>query len=109
MPLRFASMLGFLLSAVATCLAVALFLNRLIPSIHPFGYYIGSNPGTTTLALLILGAFAALFLCLGIIGEYIALLVIEVKGRPSAVVGNALGFENSRMEMKARQKRNEEF
>lgn len=109
LPLRFASMLGFLLSAIAAGLAVALFLNRLIPSILPFGYYIGSNPGITTLALLILGAFAALFLCLGIIGEYIALLVIEVKGRPSAIVGNALGFEDNNLEVEARQKRNEEF
>lgn len=93
LPLRFASMLGFLLSALAVVLAVALFINRLIPSILPFGYYIGSNPGTTTLALLILGAFAALFLCLGIIGEYIALLVIEVKGRPTTIIDRALGFD----------------
>jgi len=99
LPLRFASMLGFLLSLVAACLAVALLLNRLIPSILlPFGYYIGASPGTTTLALLILGAFAALFFCLGIIGEYIALIVIEVKGRPSVIVENALGFEKNRYE-----------
>jgi dolichol-phosphate mannosyltransferase len=94
LPLRFASMLGFFFSATAVVLALALLLNRLIPSWMPFGYYIGANPGTTTLALLILGAFAALFLCLGIIGEYIALLVIEVKGRPTAIVDRALGFGN---------------
>lgn len=98
LPLRFASMLGFLLSIVAAGLAVALLLNRLIPSILPFGYYIGASPGITTLALLILGAFAALFFCLGIIGEYIALIVIEVKGRPSAIVGNAIGFEKDSIE-----------
>ncbi len=85
-PLRLASLIGFGMS-VLTLLAGLLFLiNRLFPSFTLFGYYVGANPGTTTLLLYVSLVSSMLFLCLGIIGEYLMVLVRETKRRPCAIV-----------------------
>ncbi|MEO0453996.1 MAG: glycosyltransferase family 2 protein [Verrucomicrobiota bacterium] len=94
-PLRLASFMGFGLSFSAVILAILLLLNRFFSRFLPFGYYIGENPGITTVVLLVLGAFAGVFLCLGIIGEYLAVVVIEVKRRPAAMVASTIGFKEA--------------
>jgi len=71
-------------------------LNRLVPGITPFGYYIGQNPGITTLAVLILFISSMLFVCIGIMGEYLAVIIKEIKGRPTAIVRETAG--NPRMQ-----------
>ena len=85
-PLRLASIIGFGMS-VFTLLAGFLFLlNRLMPSFSLFGYYVGANPGTTTVLLYFSLVSSMLFFCLGIIGEYLVVLVRETKRRPCAIV-----------------------
>jgi polyisoprenyl-phosphate glycosyltransferase len=85
-PLRFATWVGVVMG-VLTLVAAALFLlNRLVPSFTLFGYYVGANPGTATLVLYLSFISSALFFCLGIMGEYLAVIIKEVKRRPVAVV-----------------------
>ena len=70
----------------------ALFLfNRWFPKFTPFGYNIGANPGTTTIILFLAVISSMLFFCLGIMGEYLVLLVKEVKGRPTAIADRLIG------------------
>jgi hypothetical protein len=70
----------------------ALFLlNRWLPKFTLFGYNIGANPGTTTIILFLAIISSMLFFCLGIMGEYLVLLVKEVKGRPTAIADRQIG------------------
>ena len=90
-PLRFATWVG-LAMGVLTMLAAGLFLvNRLFPSFSLFGYYVGANPGTATLVLYLSFIASALFFCLGIMGEYLAVIIKEVKRRPVTVVAERTG------------------
>lgn len=90
-PLRLATWVG-LLMGVLTLLAAGLFLvNRIFPSFSIFGYYVGANPGTATLVLYLSFIASALFFCMGILGEYLAVVVKEVKKRPVAVVAEVTG------------------
>jgi polyisoprenyl-phosphate glycosyltransferase len=85
-PLRLASLVGLGMSALSLLLIVALLINRFFPKFTLFGYYIGANPGTTTIVVLLLFIGSLLFLCLGIIGEYLGVVVKEIKRRPIAIV-----------------------
>jgi dolichol-phosphate mannosyltransferase len=85
-PLRLATVVG-LGMGVLTLLAAALFtINRFLPSFQPFGYDINANAGTATVVLYLSFISSALFFCLGILGEYLAVVIREVKHRPTAVV-----------------------
>jgi dolichol-phosphate mannosyltransferase len=90
-PLRLASYIGFAMAGMAILLAVFFLTNRFIPDVAPFGYYIGENPGTTTIVLIMLLISSALFACIGVIGEYLAVILHEIKGRPAAIVKNVAG------------------
>jgi polyisoprenyl-phosphate glycosyltransferase len=72
--LRLAHRLSFafgLLSVGAACYAVVIFLfkNNVVQ-------------GWTTVTVLISGGFTGLFLVVGILGEYLARILVEVRGRP---------------------------
>lgn len=95
-PLRLASFVGVGMSAASVLLGVFLLINRFVPSFTLFGYYIGQNPGTTTIVILLLLIGSLLFLCLGIIGEYLGVVIKEVKRRPIAIIREQVGFPNSR-------------
>jgi hypothetical protein len=62
-----------------------------VPGIAPFGYHIGVYPGTTTVVMLMLFVTSMLFICLGIIGEYLSVLVKEIKRRPTSIVNTTVG------------------
>lgn len=85
-PLRLASIIGFGMSLLTLVVGALFLVNRLVPSFSIFGYYVGANPGTTTILLYFSFVSSMLFFCLGIIGEYLVLLVREAKRRPSAIV-----------------------
>jgi len=92
-PLRLASLIGLLMACVSLVAGLFLLANRFFPRFTFFGYYIGTNPGTTTIVLLLLFFCSLLFLCLGIIGEYLRILVGEAKRRPVAIVEARAGLE----------------
>jgi len=90
-PLQFAVVSGLTTSFLCVVMTGLFLLNRLIPSFTLFGYAVGANPGVATIVILVSLVSAINFLCLGIIGQYLALVLREVKRRPQAVVRELIG------------------
>jgi dolichol-phosphate mannosyltransferase len=90
-PLRLASFTGILIGAGSFLFVLLVLANRFFPKFTVLGYWVGANPGTTTVVCLLSFIASILFVCVGIIGEYLAVLMQEVKRRPTAVVESALG------------------
>ncbi|HJT79728.1 MAG TPA: glycosyltransferase family 2 protein [Chthoniobacterales bacterium] len=93
LPLRLASVVGLLMSGFSIVLGIFLLINRFFPRFTIFHYYVGANPGTTTIAILLLFIGSLLFLCLGILGEYLGIVMKEVKRRPVAIVHQQIGLK----------------
>ena len=91
LPLRLASLVGVLMSFFSIVLGLLLLVNRFYPRFTLFGYYVGASPGTTTIVILLLLIGSLLFLCLGILGEYLGIVMKEVKRRPVAIVQERVG------------------
>ena len=85
-PLRLATWVGLIMGIITLVAAIFFLLNRLFPSFSIFGYHVGANAGTATLVLYLSFISSALFFCMGIIGEYLAVIIKEVKRRPVTVV-----------------------
>lgn len=85
-PLKIATMLGFIVSIGSFLLALIEFALWL-----RFG---STVQGFTTIILIILFLFGMLFLLVGIMGEYIARIYDEVKGRPNWIVTSDMGFDS---------------
>jgi polyisoprenyl-phosphate glycosyltransferase len=90
-PLLLAVWSGLSMSVLCTVIIAIFLLNRLFPSFSIFGYSIGASPGTATIVTLISLLFSINFFCLGIIGQYLAIVLREVKRRPQAVVQKVVG------------------
>ena len=88
-PLKVITGIGILTSL----LSFAIGLYFLIPYLL-FGKTQGFVQGHTSLVLIITFMFSVLFLCLGIIGEYISRIFEEVKRRPNFIIKNTKGFDN---------------
>jgi dolichol-phosphate mannosyltransferase len=80
-------------------------LVGIITSLISFGgilYALGSDligfvvPGWTSIVSIVSFLFGVLFIMLGVIGEYIGRILMEVKGRPRFLVSNHVGIERSR-------------
>lgn len=57
---------------------------------------VGTPSGYATIVVLLCFMFAVLFLIVGIIGEYIAILFTELKNRPIYIVGETTNMEETR-------------
>ena len=90
-PLRVASLIGIAMGFFSLALGGLFLLNRAFPRFTILNYYIGSNPGATTIILYLSIVSSMLFFCLGIMGEYLVVLVKEVKGRPAAIADRLIG------------------
>jgi len=93
LPLRMASFFSMFFAFGCAASTVILVANRIFPAFTLFGYQIGASPGTTTLSILILLVSCAISFSLGIIGEYLAVLLIEVKRRPRALISHHIQNE----------------
>lgn len=82
-PLKLAMRLGVAITSLASVIAVWTLVKRLI------GYDV--VPGFATLAILVLFFGGVQLVSIGILGEYIARIYTEVKGRPQYVVREAWG------------------
>lgn len=91
LPLRFATMIGLSLGFLSLTLIVLVALNRLVPRFSLFNYWIGANPTAATIIILMLFLFSGLFLCLGVLSEYIRVILIEVKHRPTSIIREIVG------------------
>ena len=90
-PLRLASFIGLAMASFSLLFGFLVLLTRLFPRLTLFGYWIGANSGVATLACFLALVFSILFLCVGIMGEYLTVLLQEVKRRPTAVVESVVG------------------
>lgn len=84
-PLKIWFYFGFLVSLAAFAFAVVVALKKLL-----WGDPVAGYP-SLMVAVLFLGGIQ--LMSLGVIGEYLARVFIEVKGRPLYVVGEAVGFD----------------
>ena len=89
LPLQLANYLGLSMALITMALGL-LFLIKLFV---PLGWtgMMNLDPSLTILFLYLSFVSSMIFLCLGIIGEYISVLILEVKRRPTAIVRRALG------------------
>jgi hypothetical protein len=90
-PLRLASAIGILLGASSLIFGALVLVNRLVPEVTVLGYWVGANPGIATILCFLSMTVSVLFLCIGVLGEYLVVLLQEVKCRPTAIVEAALG------------------
>jgi polyisoprenyl-phosphate glycosyltransferase len=84
-PLRLALNLGFVVSAFSFLLGVVFLLSKLA------GFY--SVPGLASIAVFVAFLGGIQLLLIGIMGEYVARIHDEVKGRPLYLVRDAQGLE----------------
>lgn len=78
LPLRGAIWLGFVMAAASAAYGIATIIEKLAYGIEPAGY------ATLITAIVFIGAAQLIFL--GILGEYVGKVLLEVKGRPLYVV-----------------------
>jgi dolichol-phosphate mannosyltransferase len=79
-PLRLVTYLGLSISAVAFALMVWVFIDALYKHTAPRGW--------PSLAVIVLFLGAIQLVSLGIIGEYLRLIFLETKQRPTYIVGS---------------------
>ncbi|HEV7301361.1 MAG TPA: glycosyltransferase family 2 protein [Tepidisphaeraceae bacterium] len=85
-PLRVATYMGFLASAVAFLIAVYFFITF-------FAFNKQAGSGFTTIIISVLFVGGVQLITVGILGEYIGRIYEEVKQRPLYVVDQRLGFD----------------
>lgn len=83
-PLRFISILGFMITAASFILALVY--------LYLYSIWGRVTPGATTTILLILFLFGILFFVLGIISEYLVRIYEEVKKRPTFIIKNKINL-----------------
>ena len=88
-PLQLANYLG-LSMAVITMVVGVLLLAKLFVPMEWMGVT-NLDPSLTILFLYLSFVASMMFLCLGILGEYISVLILEVKQRPTAIVRRIVG------------------
>jgi dolichol-phosphate mannosyltransferase len=92
MPLRLATYLGLAVSVCAFLGAVFTFCEKVFAEqFAKFGFTPGPH-GIPTLVISILFLGGVQLICLGILGEYIARIYDEVKGRPLWVIRDSAGL-----------------
>jgi dolichol-phosphate mannosyltransferase len=89
-PLRLASLLSLGLGVMCVLGATLLVVNRILPGFTVFGYSIGAGQGVATIAILLLLIASAILGALGIIGEYLAVVLVEVKQRPISLISRII-------------------
>jgi glycosyltransferase involved in cell wall biosynthesis len=90
-PLRLASIIGVSMGVFSVVFGVLILINRLFPRFSLLGYWVGANAGTATVLVFLAFALSVLFVCVGILGEYLIVLLQEIKKRPAAIVAMVVG------------------
>jgi dolichol-phosphate mannosyltransferase len=82
-PLRLSILLGFITSAFA--------FEQLLEALYRKLVLDATVPGWTQLMVVMSALFGVLFIMLGIVGEYVGRILIEVRRRPRFIVREELG------------------
>ena len=86
-PLRIASYLGFFISIPSFCLGILFIASRII-DFSIFGYSPATTPGIATLVVGLFFLMGVILIILGILGEYVGRIYMEVKGRPFYLISD---------------------
>ena len=90
-PLRIATWFGFAISLLAFFGVIFTILQRLFAeSFAKVG--LAPVPGFATIVIAILMLGGIQLICLGILGEYVGRIFLEVKGRPLTIIAESNGF-----------------
>jgi glycosyltransferase involved in cell wall biosynthesis len=90
-PLRLSSIIGVSMGIFSVLFGILILINRLFRSFSLLGYWVGANAGTATVLVFLAFALSVLFVCVGIVGEYLIVLLQEIKRRPAAIVASVIG------------------
>lgn len=88
-PLRLATYMGFFISIPSFLIGIFFVLHRII-GFKVFGHSPEETPGTATLAVGMYFLSGVILIILGILGEYIGRIYIEVKRRPFFVIDEVI-------------------
>lgn len=88
-PLRLATYMGFIISIPSFIIGIFFMLHRMI-GFKVFGHAPEETPGTASLAVGLYFLGGVILIILGILGEYIGRIYIEVKRRPFFVVDEVI-------------------
>lgn len=91
-PLTLSAYLGFFSSLISIIYLVVVVIQKLA-----FGI---SVPGYATIVVLVLFLGGIQLFCLGLLGEYISKIYVQVKNRPVYILKNHLGAEKEKILMK---------
>lgn len=91
LPLRLASYLGFLIAVPSFIVGLYFILHRIF-DFPVFGHRATETPGLTTLAVGLYFLGGLILIMLGIMGEYLGRIYIEVKRRPQFIVESVYRF-----------------
>ncbi len=97
-PLRVVTRLGMLCVVGAIALTAWIIAAKLLPEFQP-----KPPPGWSSLAVIVLLTASIQMISLGIIGEYLARVFLEVKGRPTFLIARIEGSARGALESAARQ------
>jgi len=90
-PLRLIGFSGVVVGILSFLLMLAVIVNRIFPGFSLLGYWVGASPMAASVLVVFLFFMSLMFIFLGILGEYIRVLLQEVKGRPVALVSHRIG------------------
>lgn len=100
-PLRLATWCGVTVSLLAFAGVVFTFLQRLFAAeFARVGLPLVPGFATIVIAILFLGGIQ--LICLGILGEYVGRIFLEVKGRPLTVIAESRGWEEEAVVLRKR-------
>ncbi|MCK9480595.1 MAG: glycosyltransferase family 2 protein [Bacteroidia bacterium] len=92
-PLRLATYFGLFLSIPSFILGIFFIIHRLL-NFKVFGYSPQDTPGMATLAVAMFFLGGVLLVILGVIGEYLGRIYIEVKKRPFYLIEEEIVNQN---------------
>jgi glycosyltransferase involved in cell wall biosynthesis len=96
MPLKFSTTVGFAVSTMAFIGAIITLIQKIITYYYPDSF-LSVYPGFSTIVLSILFLGGVQLISIGLLGEYIARVYNDVKGRPLFLIKEIIGFENNEL------------
>jgi len=90
-PMALMSTFGVALSILSVSISILLFIQRVF-SIEVMGISSADIPGYASLGIFLTLLMGMQFLCIGILGQYIARIFVETKSRPVYTVQSSIGF-----------------
>ena len=89
LPLRMATYMGFFIALTSFLIGIVILLNRVL-NLRIMGYEPSDIPGFATLGVGLFFMSGLIMIMLGVIGEYVGRMYLEVKRRPVYVIDEVI-------------------